>query len=64
MSAYIVTGTDIEHDGKRHAEGAQVELDDAVATKLARWLKPASVAAKTPAAGKTSTAGGKTGSKQ
>jgi hypothetical protein len=39
--SYCVRGIEIDHDGKRYAEGDRIELDDATAQSLRRWLEPA-----------------------
>jgi hypothetical protein len=37
---YRVRGIDLDHDGKRYPEGAEVTLDDAAAARLQRFLEP------------------------
>jgi hypothetical protein len=37
---YRVRGIDLDHDGTRYPEGAEIELDDKAAADLQRFLEP------------------------
>ncbi|STQ91397.1 hypothetical protein [Iodobacter fluviatilis] len=40
MKKYLIHSTDLEHDGQRYFEGDTIELDDAEAARLIKWLNP------------------------
>lgn len=37
---YRVRGIDLDHDGERYPEGSEIELEEAAARKITRWLEP------------------------
>ena len=41
LKTYRVRGIDVNHDEKHYPEGSLIELDDAAAQELRRWLEPA-----------------------
>lgn len=40
MKKYLIHSADLEHNGQRYFEGDTIELDDATATRLIKWLNP------------------------
>jgi hypothetical protein len=40
MKKYLIRHSDLEHNGQRYFEGDTIELDDATATRLIKWLNP------------------------
>jgi hypothetical protein len=45
---YVVTGTDIHHDGKAYPEGKPIDLEDEQAERLKQWLTPLATALEKP----------------